>query len=163
MTITFSNHSIYGDGYLWEFGDGATSSSFEPTHTYQFAGTYNVKLTVTGPGGETDTKEVMAAVSVQSQPTANFVYSPSEVPVPSPVTFINYSLFADSYLWNFGDSTESTEDNPQKKLFAWWRILSHLNCIYRIRMYRYISVHRTHRTHCGAGGWSNSNSERIHT
>jgi len=114
VSITFSNYSIYGDGYLWEFGDGGTSSSFEPTHTYQFAGTYDVKLTVTGPGGEIDTKEIVAAVSIQSQPTANFVSSPSEVSVPSPVTFINYSLFADSYLWDFGDSTESTEANPQK-------------------------------------------------
>jgi PKD repeat protein len=37
--------------YLWNFGDGSNSAAVSPTHIYQKAGNYSVKLTVTGPGG----------------------------------------------------------------------------------------------------------------
>ncbi|GAB5538734.1 MAG: hypothetical protein Salg2KO_08370 [Salibacteraceae bacterium] len=114
VSFQFNNLSQYAESYLWEFGDGATSSSENPIHTYQFAGSYTVKLTVTGPGGDVDEFEVQNAVVVRNQPVANFVYSPGEVNVPNPVIFVNYSQFADSYLWDFGDSTSSTEANPQK-------------------------------------------------
>jgi PKD repeat protein len=43
--------------YSWAFGDGGTSTTQNPTHTYTAAGTYTVALTVTGPGGSnTETK-----------------------------------------------------------------------------------------------------------
>lgn len=35
------------DSILWEFGDGNTSTEFEPTHTYSASGTYMVKATIT--------------------------------------------------------------------------------------------------------------------
>ena len=37
--------------WAWDFGNGSTSTLRQPTHTYTTAGTYTVKLTVTGPGG----------------------------------------------------------------------------------------------------------------
>ncbi|MCP4544092.1 MAG: PKD domain-containing protein, partial [Chloroflexi bacterium] len=37
--------------YLWDFGDGVTSTLPSPTHAYSQAGAYNVELTVSGPGG----------------------------------------------------------------------------------------------------------------
>jgi len=37
--------------WAWNFGDGGTSVSSNPTHTYTVAGVYDVTLTVTGPGG----------------------------------------------------------------------------------------------------------------
>jgi FOG: PKD repeat len=44
-------------GWSWDFGDGSTSTDKNPTHVYTTAGTYTVKLTVTGPGGaDTNTK-----------------------------------------------------------------------------------------------------------
>ena len=36
--------------YLWEFGDGASSTEVEPTHVYTVPGCYTVKLTVTESG-----------------------------------------------------------------------------------------------------------------
>ena len=40
-------------GYLWSFGDGATSTAATPTHQFAGAGVYNVTLTVTDSAGKT--------------------------------------------------------------------------------------------------------------
>ncbi len=42
----FNNLSQGGDQYLWDFGDGNTSNQFEPAHTYQDTGFYEVTLIV---------------------------------------------------------------------------------------------------------------------
>ncbi|MEO1449199.1 MAG: PKD domain-containing protein [Bacteroidota bacterium] len=47
LTANFTDQSINGNTYLWEFGDGNTSDEQNPAHTYQDEGTYSVKLTIT--------------------------------------------------------------------------------------------------------------------
>lgn len=59
--------------WLWDFGDGNTSVQQHPSHTYVIAGTYDVTLTVTGPGGS-DTLVVDDAVHAVSP--ANFLRIP---------------------------------------------------------------------------------------
>jgi|GEM_PF-895686 len=49
--VDFSNNSYYSNSYYWDFGDGATSSATNPTHTYNSFGTYTVKLVAIGPLG----------------------------------------------------------------------------------------------------------------
>ena len=49
--IQFSNNSLGGSSYAWNFGDGSTSTVMNPTHEYSTAGTYNVQLTVTNVFG----------------------------------------------------------------------------------------------------------------
>ncbi|MFT5247572.1 MAG: gliding motility-associated-like protein [Flavobacteriales bacterium] len=43
--IVFDNFSV-GDQYLWDFGDGTTSTEEEPVHVYNEPGLYNVSLIV---------------------------------------------------------------------------------------------------------------------
>jgi len=54
FAVTFTGWSS-GPGtvtsYLWDFGDGNTSTDQNPSHTYTTGGNYTVKLTLTGPGG----------------------------------------------------------------------------------------------------------------
>lgn len=50
--------------YLWEFGDGTTSTEQNPTHTYIGAGTYNVTLTTSNEGGAS--APVTQSVTVRS-------------------------------------------------------------------------------------------------
>ncbi len=48
--IQFSNQSTGATSYLWDFGDGGSSTALNPTHTYSAAGIYTVKLYATGGG-----------------------------------------------------------------------------------------------------------------
>ncbi|WP_296685806.1 T9SS type B sorting domain-containing protein [Flavobacterium sp.] len=51
----------------WDFGDGASSTSLNPTHTYTNAGTYTITVTITTPEGtSTETKEIV----ISTVPTA---------------------------------------------------------------------------------------------
>ncbi|NOJ21670.1 collagenase [Vibrio coralliilyticus] len=52
-------------GYLWEFGDGATSSEANPTHQYSSEGSYSVRLTVTDNDGLT--ANTSASINIRSQ------------------------------------------------------------------------------------------------
>jgi PKD repeat protein len=53
LTVNFINHSTgMIDSYLWDFRDGHTSVEINPTHSFLAEGTYEVLLTVTGPGGQ---------------------------------------------------------------------------------------------------------------
>ena len=69
LTVNFSNTST-GDNlsWLWNFGDGTTSTQQSPTHTYQAVGNYTVALTTTNNYGS-DTKT--GIITVQSQTGGN--------------------------------------------------------------------------------------------
>jgi len=66
LTITFTDTSSgYPASYSWDFGDGGSSTSQNPVHTYASAGTYSVSLTVTnGDGTDAETKANSIVVSV---------------------------------------------------------------------------------------------------
>jgi probable HAF family extracellular repeat protein len=52
LTVNFTNESSgIVTNWLWNFGDGTTSTDANPTHTYNSPRTYEAKLTVYGPGG----------------------------------------------------------------------------------------------------------------
>jgi Zn-dependent metalloprotease/PKD repeat protein len=44
LTTTFTNSSVGATSYLWDFGDGNTSTASNPVHTYNFDGIYTVML-----------------------------------------------------------------------------------------------------------------------
>lgn len=59
LDVAFTNKSVYATTYSWDFGDGASSSAQNPSHTYSSSGAFQVKLTATSATGtSTVTKEV---------------------------------------------------------------------------------------------------------
>lgn len=52
ITFTFDNTTSNGDSYLWDFGDGTTSTLENPVHTFPSQGFYDVCLTVFHDCGE---------------------------------------------------------------------------------------------------------------
>ncbi len=85
----------------WNFGDGATSSTENPNHTYSQTGTYDVSLTVADSYGCSTTvlEEEMVVIGMLS-PTCN---------VPEQVCLNQNSQFSSNAdgecTWNFGDGT----------------------------------------------------------
>ncbi len=111
--VTFTNTSENAASYLWDFGDGSTSTAQNPAHTFSAVGSYTVKLTVTN---ETLTADKSVTIVItQFQPAASFTHvSNNGYHTPSIITFTNTSQHADTYLWDFGDGTTSTATNPAK-------------------------------------------------
>ncbi len=52
LKVTFDNYSDDATSYLWDFGDGNTSTETEPTHYYQNNGNYTITLTAYNENGE---------------------------------------------------------------------------------------------------------------
>ncbi len=99
--------------YLWDFGDGTTSSVADPgTHTYSTFGEYWVKVWVAGNSClEQDSARVIIK---QTLPKIDFDYSLIEGCLPLTVDFINKTQYGDTttYFWSFGDGSTSTDINP---------------------------------------------------
>lgn len=57
--VTFQNASSNADEYLWDFGDGQTSTEESPVHTYESAGTYEVTLTASNTDSENSKSEMV--------------------------------------------------------------------------------------------------------
>ncbi|RMG54993.1 MAG: PKD domain-containing protein, partial [Bacteroidetes bacterium] len=108
-SVTFSNTSTSGRpivSFLWDFGDGNTSSVSNPNHTYLDTGLYYVNLQLTTLDGCVDTAATPVAIRVTSPPSAAFIVSPDEACVPFPATFTESATGAFpivDWAWDFGD------------------------------------------------------------
>ncbi len=104
------------DSYLWDFGDGGSSTEQNPSHTYTEPGTYPVSVLVIGPGGDNEIiQEDYIRVDalppngiIDADPIALLV----DESVDFTFTILQNSGPIDSYLWDFGDDGSSTEQNP---------------------------------------------------
>lgn len=94
--VIFSNTSSSGNSF-WDFGDGDTSSDWNPTHFYQNNGNYKVKLIVKN---SSDCKDVdsqtinisNSSIRQSSQPFNNLHIHQT----PSNFTCIDYELYSNS-------------------------------------------------------------------
>ncbi len=117
LTVNFTDASS-GDivRRIWDFGDGGTSEAeHAAVYTYKTPGTYTVRLTVTGPDGASDEeiKTNLIAVS-DAAPHADFTATPTSGTAPLPVAFTDSSSgMISTRLWDFGDGTSSSGENPK--------------------------------------------------
>jgi len=111
-SISFVNTSENASSYLWNFGDGNTSTETSPTHTYTEPGAYTVTLISNNPSSCNKYDTMTHVVNIYPQPTANFYYTPVIPEVNTPTQFYNTSLDATSYQWSFGDGETSYERDP---------------------------------------------------
>ncbi len=120
LTVLFVDASEAGTANIaewqWDFGDGSTSTSRNPSHIYTMPGTYTVSLTVTTSVG-THTALRRDYIEVVEPPTAEFEATPVLGNAPLTVNFTDMSDPGSSEIidwqWNFGDRTPtSAEQNP---------------------------------------------------
>lgn len=111
FTVNFTDNSTNATNWLWKFGDGSTSTSKNPTHTYTSPGTNSVTLIVTSANGCVDSLVKPNYIFI-SPPIANFTATPREGCIPLNVNFTNTSIsLVDpvvSYNWDFGNGTTTT-------------------------------------------------------
>lgn len=114
LDVNFANTSFpNGTTCSWNLGNGMTSSNtgFASTQ-YTNPGCYDITLTVT-QNGCTNSLTLDDYVCVADQPEADFSFSPDDATIFDPeFEFTNLSSYSDSYLWNFGDGTSSTQADP---------------------------------------------------
>jgi PKD repeat protein len=130
LTVTFTDTSTDTDGNIttwsWDFGDEiGTSTEQSPVYTYtEDNKTYSVILTVTDDDGDTD--DFSADVTIGTPPvppTAAFDYDPMiNITVNETIEFMDNSTEGSAnitgWLWDFGDGTNSTEQNPEHNYSA---------------------------------------------
>jgi PKD repeat protein len=98
--------------YQWDFGDGGASAEKTPTHRYNTVGTYTVKLTASNTGGSSSATKLIT-IGAQTAPIANFSFPNTPNIAGTAVVFTNTTIGSScTYLWAFGDGTNSTEANP---------------------------------------------------
>ncbi|WP_292380924.1 PGF-pre-PGF domain-containing protein [Methanosarcina sp. UBA289] len=117
LSVQFTDISQNGNGWNWNFGDGATSAEKNPTHIYSAAGNYNVVLTVNNENGSSSKTLNIAVEGEPSQekvlPVADFDADITSGSAPLSVQFTDLSQNAKEWSWNFGDGNTSSEPNPQ--------------------------------------------------
>ena len=88
LTVQFTDNSTgSGNSYLWDFGDGATSTLKDPTHTYSNAGVYTVKLTVTNEAGNSTLTKTDLITVLKSNVYVNITTSPPNPKIGDKVTY----------------------------------------------------------------------------
>jgi FOG: PKD repeat len=103
---TFTDKSIGAETWLWNFGDGATSTDMHPVHTYAARGVYHMSLTVTnGNCEETNTKTIIIA-----DEHLDFAAAKREVCKGESVAFSLQHfdpIYTSKVVWHFGDGATS--------------------------------------------------------
>lgn len=117
LTVAFNDVS---DGSIttriWDFGDGNSITTQNPSHTYTTSGRYTVSLTVSSSNGS-DKKIKSNCITVMQQsdpaPSASFHFTPGSGHIPLAATFTDTSSGnIAAWNWNFGDGHTSTAQHP---------------------------------------------------
>ncbi len=112
ITIKFKDQSIPRTpetitAWSWDFGDGITSNSQNPTHFYSKPGTYTISLVITNNEG-CSSLPTRKKLIVYGSPRASFVM-PKQICLTDSIPFVNTSTLGYgntqfvSYTWDFGD------------------------------------------------------------
>jgi subtilase family serine protease len=105
LSVNFTDKSSNNPtSWLWDLGDGTTSTSQNITHTYTNSGTYTVSLTASNTAGNSSTTSTITVII--PAPLAKF--SLLSVNFTNLTSTENVTTFS----WNFGDGHRSYLQNP---------------------------------------------------
>ena len=122
LTVNFTDQTQQGDAPIstrnWDFGDGGSSSSVNPQHTYKQSGNFKVSLFVRDQNGCTDIQEKQNFINVSKKPKAKFSsqrHTGCEAPLT--VYFSNLSTGKSplSYEWQFGNGNTASNETPKNR------------------------------------------------
>jgi PKD repeat protein len=111
-TVSFTNGTSNGINYVWNFGNGQTSTATSPTYTYPAQGDFKVKLLAINV---CDTNSYTYNLKLNTLPKASFSATTNDYCAPANVRFTNTSSNNSvSYKWLFsgGSPAVSTAADP---------------------------------------------------
>ena len=112
-TATLSAVNIPGIQYQWTANGNLIGNGASLTSTFTNAGCYDIQLTISDAQGCVATSSEPDFVCVEANPVAAFTPNPTLFTDNSQnVIFSNSSTGAETYVWDFGDLSTSTETNP---------------------------------------------------
>ena len=119
VPVNFTSTSTNNGGpaitqYSWNFGDGVTVTTQNPSHIFTTAGTFTITLVVTNANGAVDSEIKPNYITVLPAPNVGFNVSGLGCTVPLTVSFANTSSSGANftYAWNFGNGQNSNVQNP---------------------------------------------------
>ena len=119
--VVFSNKSTFANEFRWDFGDpssGAGNVSFEkdPKHTYQKGGIYSISLVARNTQLNLENTYYQSIeIKTYDPVVADFMIEGDNQMPKSKVSFINKSVNADKYSWNFGDPGSGKNNRSDKE------------------------------------------------
>ena len=121
LNVAFTSTGDTGVSYLWDFGDGQTSTMENPAHTYTSDGSFTVTLSVTDANGCVGVITMPNYVNTQA-PTGNITADTMSGCAPLTVQLgSNVSSPLDpivSWVWDFGDGTTFSGEFPPSHVYA---------------------------------------------
>ncbi|MBK6266028.1 PKD domain-containing protein [Marivirga sp. S37H4] len=108
-TVNFVNASENAESWLWDFGNGQTSTVKNPKITFE-PGIYSITLTASF-GGCSNSLVLEDYIQVDEL-TSEFSYQQNQDCLPVEVSFTDESINAVSWLWEFGDGDSSVQQHP---------------------------------------------------
>jgi len=105
FTVQFNDISPAASTWLWNFGDGSISNLQNPTYTYTTQGFFTVQLTITLPGGCSNTITKSQFIKIKPT-TVNINNAPTGGCIPftfSPIPTIQSVDSIVNYLWDLGE------------------------------------------------------------
>ncbi len=113
LNINFLDESLDGASNIsWDFGDGNTSTFSNPSYSYTAPGCYDVSLTREINGCSNTLTKLLCIVDPTDLDVSMEVDNKIGCDVPHVSTFKGISPIAETWLWDFGDGTTSTLQNP---------------------------------------------------
>ena len=114
LVVNLTDTNANSTSWLWDFGDGGTSTLKNPTHTYADSGSYDISLISRSANGCYDTLYLANAIYVGNV-EANFtLLADSAACAPHLTHFENLSQGAQSYQWFFDQHGRSTLFEPMQ-------------------------------------------------
>ena len=146
LTYNFTDQSIAPLTWLWNFGDGNTSTLQNPNHTYATPGNYNISLTVTNGTCSHTKPDTVRVIDENAQFTANQLIVCKNTVID--FTSTNYIRSNISTIkWDFGDGSIVIGDSlishtyTQSGVYTVKLIMTDLNgCIDTFTRLQYITV-----------------------
>ena len=119
-SVRFTDESADPEGepltYVWNFGDGATSTATNPIHQYDTPEAVLVTLTVTDDEGVSDSTTLTIVIFPTIRPVADFRHEPEGGTIHDTVAFYDESSDDDGSIlaweWDFGDGETSRRKDP---------------------------------------------------